>query len=97
MVKVWQPGGHKETRDEKLYRLQTNAQRIALPYGAKVNTLSGMVTLVKAVQQSNACSPIILTPLFIFTVVNLSLLLNAHLPILSTLPGMVTLVRLSQS
>lgn len=36
-VKVWQPGGHKETRDEKLYRLQTNAQRIALPYGAKVN------------------------------------------------------------
>ena len=37
MVKVWQPGGHKETRDEKLYRLQTNAQRIALPYGAKVN------------------------------------------------------------
>lgn len=26
-VKVWQPGGHKETRDEKLYRLQTNAQR----------------------------------------------------------------------
>ena len=37
MVKVWKPGGHKETRDEKLYRLQTNAQRIALPYGAKVN------------------------------------------------------------
>ena len=36
-VKVWQPGGHKETRDERLYRLQTNAQRIALPYGAKVN------------------------------------------------------------
>ena len=36
-VKVWQPGGHKETRDEKLYRLQLNAQRIALPYGAKVN------------------------------------------------------------
>lgn len=36
-VKVWQPGQHKETKDEKLYRLQTNAQRIALPYKAKVN------------------------------------------------------------
>lgn len=37
MVKVWQPGGKRETKDEKLYRLQTNAQRMALPYGAKVN------------------------------------------------------------
>ena len=36
-VKVWQPGGHKETKDEKLLRLQTNAQRISLPYGAKLN------------------------------------------------------------
>lgn len=37
MVKVWTPGQRRETRDEKLLRLQTNAQRIALPYGAKVN------------------------------------------------------------
>lgn len=36
-VKVWKEGQHKETYDEKLLRLQMNAQRMALPYEAKVN------------------------------------------------------------
>ena len=36
-VKVWKEGQHKETRDEKMLRIQMNAQRMALPYEAKVN------------------------------------------------------------
>ena len=36
-VKVWKEGQHKETHDERMLRLQKNAQRMALPYEAKVN------------------------------------------------------------
>lgn len=36
-VKVWKPGQHKETKEEKEQRLAVNAQRMALPYSAKVN------------------------------------------------------------
>lgn len=37
MVKVWQPGQKRETKSEKSERIALNAQRMALPYGAKVN------------------------------------------------------------
>lgn len=37
MVKVWQPGQKRETKSEKTERIALNAQRMALPYGAKVN------------------------------------------------------------
>lgn len=36
-VKVWHEGQHKETEAERKLRLQKNAQRMALPYEAKVN------------------------------------------------------------
>ena len=36
-VKVWKEGQHKETEAEKKIRIQMNAQRMALPYEAKVN------------------------------------------------------------
>ena len=37
MVKVWQPGQKRESKSEKTERIALNAQRMALPYGAKVN------------------------------------------------------------
>lgn len=37
MAKIWQPGQKKETPEEKAERQQLNAQRLALPYSAKVN------------------------------------------------------------
>ena len=36
-VKVWKEGGRKETEAEKKERIAVNAQRMALPYSAKVN------------------------------------------------------------
>ena len=36
-VKVWHEGQHKETEAERKLQLQKNAQRMALPYEAKVN------------------------------------------------------------
>jgi hypothetical protein len=35
-VKVWQPGQKRETKEEKDFRLNVNAQRMALPYDSKV-------------------------------------------------------------
>lgn len=37
MVKVWKPGQKRETKSEKTERIALNAQRMALPYSAKVN------------------------------------------------------------
>ena len=43
MAKIWQPGQKKETPEEKRERLAINEQRLALPYGAKVELAANRV------------------------------------------------------
>jgi hypothetical protein len=60
-------------------------------------TLEGMVKLVRLMQESNAESPMLVTPSEIFTLARPEHPLNADTPMLATLPGIFTLLRFKQS